>query len=137
MSNYAIKKELDHTTGVDIFDLAAKKYLKAEVDKIDINKLINIPTSLNNLKIKVDDLDFGKLKTVPEVLKKLNDVVDNEVAKNTKFCTLKMKVNNLEKKFPEAATLIHINQYNTDKQNLEKKIGDIDQKILDTRLQLF
>ena len=40
--------------------------------------------------------------------------------------------NSLEKKNPDAAKLIHINQYNTDKQNLEKKIGDADQKIPDT-----
>ena len=38
--------------------------LKAEVDKIDINKLVNVPTTLNNLKTKVDDLDVGKLKNV-------------------------------------------------------------------------
>ena len=36
----------------------------------DINKLITVPTSLNNLKTKVDDLDVGKLKTVPVDLKK-------------------------------------------------------------------
>ena len=34
---------------------------------------------------------------------------------------------------PETATLIHINQDNTDKQNLEKKIVDVDRKIPDTR----
>ena len=37
-----------------------------------------------------------------------------------KFNTLKTKVNNLEKHFPNATALNHINQYNTDKQNLEK-----------------
>ena len=65
MSNYATKKELNHATGVDTSDLAAKKdfiALKAEVEKIDITKLSNVPTSLNNLKTKVDDLDVGKLK---------------------------------------------------------------------------
>ena len=38
--------------------------LKAEVDKLDINKLVNklVPTSLNNLKTKVDDLNLGKEK---------------------------------------------------------------------------
>ena len=71
--------------------------MKAEVDKLDINKLVNVPISLNNLKIKVDDMDVGKLKTIPVHLKKLNDVVDNEVVKNTKFNTLKTKVNNLKK----------------------------------------
>ena len=68
LSNYATKKELEHATGIDTSDLTAKKdfiALKAEVDKLDIDKLqlVNLPTSLNNLKIKVDDLDVGKLKT--------------------------------------------------------------------------
>ena len=96
--------------------------MKAEVDKLDIAKLVNVPTSLNNLKAKVNDLDAGKLKTVPLDLKTVSDVVDNEVVKNTKFNTLKTKVNNLAKKNPDATTSIHINQYNTDKQNLEKKL---------------
>ena len=89
--------------------------MKTEVEKLNINKLTNVPTSLNNFKTKVDDLGVGKLKTVPVDLKKLSDIVDNEVVKNTKFNTLKTKVNNLEKKIPDATTLIHINQYNTDK----------------------
>ena len=55
--------------------------MKAEVDKKDINKLVNVPTSLNNSKKRVDDLNFGKLKTVPVDLKKLSDIVDNEVVK--------------------------------------------------------
>ena len=97
--------------------------MKAEVDKLDINKLVNVPTSLNNLKTKVDNLNVGKLKTVPVDLKKLSDVVDNEVVENTKFNTLETKINSLEKKIPDATTLIHINQYNTHKQNLEKKTG--------------
>ena len=91
LPNYATEKELDHATGVDTSDLAAKKdfiVLKAEVDKLYINKLVHFPTSLNNLKTKLDDLDVGKLKTVPVDLKKLSDIIDNEVAKNTKFNTL-------------------------------------------------
>ena len=64
--------------------------LKAKIDKQDINRIVNVSTSLNNLKTKVDDLGVGELKTVPVDLKKLSDVVD----KNTKFNTLKTKVNN-------------------------------------------
>ena len=97
-----LKKELEYATGIDTSDLAAKKdfvALKAEVNKRDINKLTNVPTSLNNLKTKVDNLDVGKLKTVPLDLKKLSGVVDNEVVKNLKFNTLKAKVNSIEKKF--------------------------------------
>ena len=55
--------------------------------KFKMNNLI----ILNNLK-DVHDLDVGKSKTVPVSLKKLSNVVDNEVAKNTKFNTLKAKV---------------------------------------------
>ena len=62
--------------------------MKAEVDGLDTNKLVNVTTSLNNLKIKADDLKL-ELKTIPEDLKKLNDLVDNEVFKTTKFNTLK------------------------------------------------
>ena len=45
--------------------------MKAEVDKLDINILVNVPASLNNLKTKVDYLEFKKLKTVPADLKKI------------------------------------------------------------------
>ena len=36
--------------------------LKAEVDKIDITKLVNVLISLNKLETKVDILDVDKLK---------------------------------------------------------------------------
>ena len=60
LSNFAKEKELNHATGVETSDLAAKKdfiVLKAEIDKLGINKFVNVPTSLNNLRTKVDDLD--------------------------------------------------------------------------------
>ena len=75
LSKYASKKELEHATSIDTSDLAAKKdliALKAEVDELDINKLTNVPTILNNFKTKVDE----------KTLKKLSDVVDNEVPEN-------------------------------------------------------
>ena len=81
---------------------------------------------MNNLKTKLDDLDDGKLKTVPVDIKKLSDVVISEVVKNIKLNTLKTKVNSLENKISDATTLIRINQYNTEKQNLEKKNGNVD-----------
>ena len=73
LSNQATKKQLDHATGVDASDSAAKRELtalKCKVDKLDVNKLVNVPTSLNNLKTKVDDLDVDMLKTGPTDLKK-------------------------------------------------------------------
>ena len=98
LSNDATKKELDHVTGVDTTDLAAKEdfiTLKAEVDKLEIKKLVKVPISLNNLKAKADDLDVAKLKPVPIDLKNLSDVVANEAVNNTKFNTLNTNVNSL------------------------------------------
>ena len=73
LSNYATKKELDHATCVYTSDLAVKKdfiALKSKVDKLDVNKLINVPTSSNNLKTKVVDSDVSKLKPVTVDLEK-------------------------------------------------------------------
>ena len=97
-----LKKELEHATVVDTSDLAAKRDFvaqKAEFGKLDLNKLVNVPTSLKNLKTKVDDLDFGKSKTAFINLKRLSGEVDNGVVKNTKFNALKTKVDKLDRKF--------------------------------------
>ena len=83
--------------------------------------MLNIPTKLNHLITKVDDLDVNKWKTVPVDLKNLNDVVKNEVVKNKNFSSAKSEANKLDKKNSDATTFNHINQYNPDKQNVEKK----------------
>ena len=75
-----------------------------------MNKLVNVPTSLNNLKAKEHYLDVGKLKTLSVDLKKLSDVVDNQVPKNIRFNKLNTKVNKLDKKILDATALICINQ---------------------------
>ena len=58
----------------------------------------------------------------------------NEVVKNTKFNTLKTKINSLEKKISDATTLIYIDQYKTDKKTYKKtkikiKVGMLIQNI--------
>ena len=68
-------------------------------------------------------------------LEKLSDVVANEVVTNAKFNTLNTKVDSSGKKIPVAITLIHTNQYNTDKQNLEEKKLEI--LITNTRYERF
>ena len=102
--------------------------MKDEIEKSGINKLVNVPTSLKNPKMNTEDLDIGKLKTFSVDLKKISDAVDNEVVKNTKFNKLKTKINDLEKKIPYGAIVIHINQCDTVKENLEKKVGEVDYK---------
>ena len=84
--------------------------MKAEVDKLVINEFVKVLSGLKT-----------ELKSIPIDLKKLSNVVGEEVVKYNECNTLNMKVNNLEKTIPDAATLIQTNQYNSEKQNLEKK----------------
>ena len=120
-----VKKELEDATCIDTSNLASKRDfndLKVEDDKLDINKLVNVLSGMDNLKTKVNDLlDIDKLKTVSVDLKKLSDAVSNKFAKNTKFNKLNTKVSDLEYKIPDASTSIQTNQYNADIQNSEKK----------------
>ena len=71
MLNY-VTKRIKRCYSVGISDLVAKKdfiFFKAEVDKPDVTKLVNAPTSFKNLKARVHDLHAGKLKSVPIDLK--------------------------------------------------------------------
>ena len=67
--------------------------MRPEVERLDINKVVNVPTSLNKLKKKnVVDLDFDQLIIAPVDLTKLSDVVSKEVGINTKMNKLNMKI---------------------------------------------
>ena len=64
LSNYTTKTDLKNVTGVDTSKFAKKidlNNLKSDLDKLDIDKLKNVPTNLSNLKTKVDKLDVDKL----------------------------------------------------------------------------
>ena len=55
LSNYATKADLKNSTGVDTLSFAKKTELanlKSDIDKLDIDKLKNVPTNLSNLKSK-------------------------------------------------------------------------------------
>ena len=68
--NFAKKTDLDH--------------LKPDVDKLDTDKLKNVPSSLGSLKSKEDKLgDIWNLETTPTDLSKLSNVVKNDVLKKT------------------------------------------------------
>ena len=57
LSNYATRTDLKNATGVDTSSFAKQidlANLKSSVDKLDIDKLKNVPSNLNNLKSKVD-----------------------------------------------------------------------------------
>ena len=90
MPNYATKADLKNATTVDTSNL------KSDIDKLDIDKLKNIPSRLSSLKSKVDKLDILKLKTTPVDLSKLSNVVKNDVVKKTKYHELVKKVNAIQ-----------------------------------------
>ena len=94
LSNYATKADLKNATRVDTskftikIDLAS---LKSNIDKLDIDKLKNLTTILNNLKSKVDKLDVNKLVLVRVDLSKLSDVLKNYVIKKV-YIMLRSKI---------------------------------------------
>ena len=63
LSNYETKADFKNATGVVTSKFAKKvdlASLKSDVDKLDIDKLKNVPTGLNSLKSKVHKLDVDK-----------------------------------------------------------------------------
>ena len=59
LSNYATKSDLKNTASVDTSKFAKKvdlANLKSNADKLDIDIIKNVPTSLNSLKSKVDKM---------------------------------------------------------------------------------
>ena len=66
LSNYATKPDIKNGTCIDALDFAKKTdlpNLKSDVDKLDIDKLKNVPSGLSNSKSKADKLHNGKLET--------------------------------------------------------------------------
>ena len=108
MPIYETKTELKNAAGVDTSNLAAKSYLahlKAEVHKIDVDKL----------------------KTLPVDLSKISHLVRNEVVKKTKYEKLVTKVNN-----NDTCGFVLKTKYDTEKSDLERKISETHKKIPDT-----
>ena len=77
LSNYATKADIKNISHVDTSSFALK-------------------TNLANLKAEVDKLDIDKLAPVPVDLSKLSDVVKNDVSKKTVCDKLVAEVNNID-----------------------------------------
>ena len=122
LSNYATKYDIKNITHIDTSGFALKtslSNLKAEVDKVDIDKLKGLPNNLSILKPKVDKLDIDKLVPVPTDLSKLNDVVNNDVVKKTKYDA---QIENIEDKIPDISNLVT-------RANLNTKISEVKNEI--------
>ena len=86
---------------------------------------------LADLKVQIYKLDVNKQKTVSVDVSKLSNIADNVVNEN-KHDKLVMKINASDTKLPSTSELVAKTQYNSDKQNLEKKIEDVDKNVHNT-----
>ena len=96
------KTDLKKSTGVDISNLALK-------------------TNLTKLKAEIDKLDVDKLKAASVYLSKLSNVVNNKFVKKTVYDKLVAKVNNCD-----TSGFVLKTKHDTDKSNLGKNISDAD-----------
>ena len=98
LSNYEAKADSKNETRIDTSKVAAQSdlaRLHAEVDKLDIDKLISVPVDLS----------------------KLSDVVKNNVVKKTVYDKLVVKVNSTD-----ISGFVLKTKYDTNESELEKKI---------------
>ena len=101
LSNYATNADIKNISHVDYSSFARKRNLaslKTEVDKLNIEKLVQVTVNLS----------------------KLSDVVENDVVKKAVYDKLVENVNNID-----ANGFVLRTTYDTDKAELEKKIPGV------------
>ena len=100
LGNYATKEDIKNITHVDTSSFALK-------------------TNLSGLKTEVDKLDIDKLVPVPTDLSKLSNAVKNDVVKKAVYNKLVAKVDNID-----TSDFVLKTKYSTDKTKLKNKIPD-------------
>ena len=105
LSNYATKDDIKNITHVDTSSFSLKTSaanLKTEVDKLDIDKLVPVPTDLN----------------------KLSDVVNNGVGKKSiTGLAATSALTAVKNKIPSISNLVKKTDY-------DKKVGEIDNRMI-------
>ena len=96
--------------------------LKCDVDKLDIDKLKNVPNNLSNLKIRVDELDVDKFVPVSVDLSLQIDVVKNDVIIKDAYND---QIENIEDKIPDITNLATNNTLNAIIDEVKNKIPNI------------
>ena len=86
-----------------------------------------LKSNLTSLKAEIDKIDVDKLKAVHVDLSKRSNLVNNDIVKKSVYDKLVTKVNNID-----TSGFVLETKYNTDKSDFEKKIGNADKKIPDT-----
>ena len=107
LSNHATKRDLKNVSHVDVSSFASKANparLKAEVEKLDIEKLVLIPVDLS----------------------KLTDIVKNDVVKKTEYNKLVTKLDNID-----TTNFVSRTKYEKDGSDFEDKINKVEKKVPD------
>ena len=107
----------DINVKIDHSNYAKKADIK-NISHVDSSRFVS-KTNLVSLKAEVDKLDIDKLVLVPVDLSKLSDVVKNDVVKKDVYDKLVTKVNNID-----TSGFVLKTKYDTDKSELENKIPD-------------
>ena len=101
LSNYATKTDIKNISDVDTSSFALK-------------------TNLANLKTELDKLDIEKLLPLPTDLSKLSNIIKNNVVKKTVYDELVAKVDDID-----TNNFVLKTKYDTDKLKLENKIPNV------------
>ena len=119
-----VKVELDlsnHATRTDLKNaiwVGTLANLKPDVDKLDIDKLKNVPSNLRSLKSKANKLDVDKLVPVPADLTKLGVAAKNDIVKKDLY---NAKIKNIEDKISDITNLATNTTLNSKKMRLVTK----------------
>ena len=89
---------------------------------VDVSNLAS-KTNLASLKTEVDKIEADKLKNIPMDLFKLSNVVKSDIVKKTEYNKLVTKVDNID-----TTNFVLKTKYEKDGSDFEDKISKIDKK---------
>ena len=120
LSNYATKEDIKNISHADTSSFALKTNLdnlKTEVEKLDIDKLVPVPTNLSKLRnvVKNEKHEYDKL------FGKVNNIDTSGFVLKTKHDAGKLE---LENKIPDTSSLVKKTHYNAKSTKIEGKIPD-------------
>ena len=124
LSNYATKADIENISHAD---------LKTEVDKLEINKLVAVPTDLSELSNVVTN-DAVKKDVYDKLVGKVNSVDTSRFVLKTEYDTDQSE---LENKIPDTSGLVKRTDYGSKISEIEGKIPDVSNLATKTALTTY
>ena len=124
LSNYVTKADIKNISHVDTSSFALKTNLanlKSEVNKLDIDKLVLVPTDLSKLSNVVKN-DVVNKDVYDKLVVKVNEIDTSDFVLKTKYDTGKSE---LENKIPDTRGLSKKTDYNTKITEIEGKTPNV------------